>query len=235
MRQPYCGHDYTGERFGYQTVIGPAWKQNSLGDWLWTVQCDCGTIHDIVANDLKKGTKSCGCMTKKLIGDSNKKHGMSHHPAYAVWHSMKQRCTEKTHYAWKNYGGRGIKVCDRWLNSFENFWEDMGPTYKEGLSIDRIDVNGDYSPENCRWTDWVTQSNNKRGNRFINTPKGRMTVKQASREFGIGNTTILYRIEHGWPEELLLVKPDHRNVKSSTSSIAVRGTDLQFSVPEAQS
>lgn len=234
MGVPYQGHDYTGERFGYQTVIGPAWKRNSLGDWLWTVQCDCGNLRYIPAADAKRSS-SCGCKKKEIISKKRTKHGMSHHPAFAVWHSMKQRCTEETHYAWKNYGGRGIKVCDRWLNSFENFWEDMGPTYKEGLTLDRINVNGDYSPENCRWTDWVTQANNRQHNRFINTPKGRMTVKQAAREFGIGNTTIHYRIQHGWPEELLLVKPDYRNMKSSTSSIAVRGTDLQFSVPEDQS
>lgn len=227
MGVPYQGPDYTGQRFGYQTVLRKAWKQKR-GKWMWTVQCDCGRIHDVIIHDLKKGTKSCGCMTKTLIGKANSTHGMSQHPAYAVWHSMKQRCTEPTQKAWDNYGGRGIRVCDRWLNSFENFWADMGATYEPGLTIDRVDVNGDYEPSNCRWTNWETQMNNKRANVRIETPDGTMTVAQASREYGLGVTTILYRLDHGWPEELLLVPADVRNQKSSTSSIVVRGTDLRY-------
>ena len=150
-------------------------------------------------------------MRYHLLSEAQKTHGMSKHPAYAVWRSMCDRCRLPTHQAWKNYGARGIKVCPEWEGSFENFWADMGAAYKKGLTLERIDVNKGYSKENCTWATMKSQARNKRKNVRINTPWGLVTVAEASERSGVGVTTILYRIKAGVPERLLLTKPDVRN------------------------
>ena len=124
---------------------------------------------------------------------------------------MKERCLLPTAQAWENYGGRGIKVCDRWLESFENFWEDMSKDYRPGLSLDRIDVDGNYCPENCRWVSDKLQARNKRSNRLVKTPLGVITVAEASERFGIGVTTLIYRLDRNVPEDMLFEKPDVTN------------------------
>ncbi len=135
---------------------------------------------------------------------------MSLHPAYAVWRALLARCTRPNHPAFKNYGGRGIGVCEEWMQ-FERFWEDMRDGYATGLSLDRFDNDDGYSGENCRWASRKTQCRNKQGNVIIPTPLGRMTVAEASERFGIGHNTILYRISNGWPSEKLLIAPDFTN------------------------
>lgn len=124
---------------------------------------------------------------------------------------MCDRCRLPTHQAWHNYGARGIRVCDRWSHSFENFWEDMGVGYVSGLTLDREDNNGDYCKENCRWVTSLTQGNNRRGNRRIHTPWGFFTVAEASRLSGIGATTLLYRLDHCTPIARLFDKPSLTN------------------------
>ena len=214
--------DLTGQRFGIQTVLGLSEQRDSHGRWLWTVECDCGRIHTMDARDLKKA-QSCGCLKRQLISDRLKTHGMSKHPAYAVWRSMIQRCTEPTHQAWKNYGGRGITVCERWLRSFENFWSDMGDAYAPGLDLDRRNNDAGYSPENCRWVSRKVNTRNRRVNRFVDTPIGRMTVAELSEKTGIGVTTLLYRLNHGVEGGSLLTPPDVTN-RFMTSSTAGRDT-----------
>ena len=215
--------DLTGKTFNGNTVLAFAGTNGRKS--IWKARCRyCGNTFLIESSEIHKARqKSCGCMKRKLIGQANTHHGMSNTPIWNVWHSMKERCEVPTAQAWKNYGGRGIQVCRRWSESFEAFLADMGPTYQKGLTLDRIDVNGDYSPENCRWATRKEQNRNKRGNRYINTPKGRMTFAEASDTYGIGVTTILYRLERGVPEDLLLVKPDVRNL-FTTSGMQVRGT-----------
>lgn len=179
---------------------------------LWKIQCDCGKIIVMPASEfMKQKQSSCGCQRTELIKQSRTTHGMSKHPAFAVWRSMKVRCTLPAHQAWHNYGGRGIRVCERWLESFENFWADMGPSYEKGLSIDRIDNNGDYEPKNCRWVSDKTQSRNKRTNTLISTPWGRMTVSEAAERSGIKANTILYRLNHKCPREFLFSPADATN------------------------
>ena len=163
-------------------------------------------------------------MRYRLIGLARTSHGMSHHQAFGVWHSMKQRCMDPNHQAYHNYGARGITVCDRWVDSFENFWADMGPTWEKGLDLDRIDNNAGYSPENCHWTSRKRNCRNKRNTRMIETPYWQLPLSAAAELTGIGETSLLYRMDHGWPVESLFVMPDFRHM-STTSGIVVRGTD----------
>lgn len=129
---------------------------------------------------------------------------------YQIWAQMKSRCTNPNNRKWKDYGGRNIKVCDRWLNSFENFLEDMGTRPSPKHSLDRIDVNGDYTLENCRWSDQKTQQNNKRTNLFITWSGRTLTLAQWSREIGISRQSLKKRIDNGWTIDRALTEPRHR-------------------------
>ena len=134
-------------------------------------------------------------------------HGMSGHKAFAVWRSMWDRCHLPSHAAYARYGGRGIFVCDRW-KLFKNFWEDMGPSWQEGLTLERLDNNAGYYLENCAWRDRIAQGRNKRNNTFINTPHGRMLICEAAELSGINVTTLCYRAGAGWPAKHMLDPPD---------------------------
>ena len=224
--------DLKGMKQNYLTAIEYVGSNGKKS--LWKVRCDCGKEFIMTAGHFLEGKqKSCGCMRGKLIEAAKGTHRHSKHPLYHVWRSMKQRCTVPTAQAWANYGGRGIRVCDRWLESFENFWADMSPTYQEGLTLDRIDVNGNYTPENCRWVDYKTQARNTRKNILINTPWGRITVAEASERSGIGNTTLLYRLDHGWTEDILFTKPDLSN-KSTTLKMQAQITASQLKPKQDQ-
>jgi len=130
---------------------------------------------------------------------------MSEHPVYAVWRSMNDRCRLPSHQAWKNYGGRGIFVCAKWQESFENFWGDMGGSYQSGLELDRRDNDSGYSPENCRWVSRRANTMNRRGT--IRT----VDVPELARTSGISRSTIYYRLAHGWEVDQLVRPPDSTN------------------------
>lgn len=212
--------DITGMRSHFLTAVACIGSNGKKA--LWLVRCDCGKELILPSNEFLR-QKSCGCQSKALIGAANKTHGFSKHPAYWVWRSMRDRCRLPTHHAWADYGGRGIRVCPEWDASFEAFWRDMGPTYRRGLSLDRINVNGNYCPENCRWVTVKIQNRNRRSNRMIDTPWGPMTMSEAAERSAIGKTTLLYRLDHGVPVEHLFDAPDvtNRFTTSSTPGRAV--------------
>jgi hypothetical protein len=204
---PKPARDFTGLRIGSLVAVERRGK-TPHGKKLWLVRCDCGNERVLDGTKFAEGDqKSCGCRRSALVAASRKTHGMSKHPAYAVWSSMHDRCRLPTHHAWQNYGGRGIAVDAAW-DTFEAFWGDMSPTYVPGLSLDRIDNSLGYSAANCRWADRKTQARNKRGNLLIDTAAfGRVTVKEAAERAGLNYTTLLYRLDAGCPVELALTLP----------------------------
>ncbi len=153
----------TGKNFERLTVIK---KDNSKERIYWICNCNCGTQNvSIRSNRLKSGlTKSCGCYQKEEVSKSNTKHGMSETKEYNTWENIISRCINSNNNQYKYYGGRGITICNRWKDSFENFYEDMGPRPGPEYSIDRIDNNGNYESSNCRWTTHKEQMRNTRKN-----------------------------------------------------------------------
>ena len=199
--------DLSGLVVGYLTTTRYAGSDGCKS--LWEAACVCGRTVVLPGTELQKQKKrgitaSCGCMRRATISRKKTDHGMSKHPAFAVWRSMIDRCTLPSHQAWRNYGGRGITVCGEWRESFAAFWRDMGPTYRRGLSLERKDNSADYSASNCTWATCKRQANNTRRSRHVDTPVGRMTAMQAAEAYGVGYTTLLYRLDHGWPVEKAL-------------------------------
>lgn len=158
----------TGKRFGRWVVISVAGK-NRWGQIDWNCLCDCGIKKIVCGSSLRCGnTKSCGCLNREIARDRgkiSKTHGDSHRgqltKEYRAWMGMKTRCLNPKNSGYKYYGGRGITICERWLNNFENFLLDVGRAPSSKLSIDRIDNNGNYEPGNCRWATLLQQNQNK--------------------------------------------------------------------------
>ena len=196
--------DLTGKKFGRWIVKGFSHKNGKM--FYWSCLCDCGKERAVFGGDLKRGgSRSCGCLQKEEVSDRFTSHGMARHPAYRSWQHMKNRCGNPTDDGYKDYGGRGIKICNEWLE-FDGFWSDMGSTWEKGLSIDRIDVDGNYEPSNCRWATSKQQGNNRRTNQLIMCPDGELrTVTLAAEKYGIKRATIFSRIRYGWPEDQLLL------------------------------
>lgn len=201
--------DLTGEKIGRLTVIKRV-ENNKANNAQWLCQCECGKeIITTTANLKRRHSKSCGCLRKEHTSGINNnfyKHGMYNTKLYQTWHNMKQRCFNKNSSHYKNYGGRGIKVCDEWLE-FMNFYNwAMSNEYSEGLTIDRIDVNGNYEPDNCRWVDNKTQCNNKRNNHLITYNGKTHTMMEWSRLLNIKYDVLRFRLKRGWDIEKALTE-----------------------------
>ena len=206
-----------GRTFGRLTVIADAERRKlPCGQFqtMFLCRCICGNENPVSAHCLKKGsTISCGCYKYEVDKLRKLTHGSSRRgtrsPTYSTWAAMKNRCTNSRDYAYRNYGARGICVCDKWADSFIEFLADMGEK-PSGCSLDRIDVNGNYEPGNCRWATAREQGNNKRNNRILEYRGERLTMSQLSKRTGISRGVISDRIRLGWPIELAAEYPVRR-------------------------
>lgn len=209
---PMPAVDLTGHQFGYLTVLhrcgtteGTRAKRAT-----WTVQCVCGKEFTTIGQNLRgkdRGPKkSCGCRRGEMLVEAWGTHGMTGHPAYISWRNMRLRCSDPKDKDWRNYGARGIQFCASWA-SFDNFWADMGPTWADGLTLERQNVNGNYEANNCKWADRKTQANNRREHVYLDTPAGRMNVTQAAEHYGLKRITLAQRLLRGWPMEKALGLP----------------------------
>lgn len=196
--------DLTGERFGKLVAIRRL--ANRGGRVLWECSCDCGVQTEVLSTNLTRvHTTSCGCVKRERCEESRTTHGLSKAPIYSVWRNMLNRCENSRVRAFKDYGGRGIRVCERW-HVFENFYADMG-NIPAGKTLDRIDFNGNYEPSNCRWATLVEQASNTRKNRFVTHNGKTQTVSAWAREVGLTAGRLGLRLAKGWSVEKALSTP----------------------------
>ena len=208
VRRKQILENLTGIRFGRYVVIGNPNKIKN--QYYWECICDCGTIKNVRGGHLKSGKiVSCGCHKNEGVGNRSRTHGLSKTRIYRIYKHMLDRCYSSTCQDFSEYGGRGIKICDKWLKSFVNFYEwSILHGYSPILSIDRIDVNGNYSPENCRWATNIQQANNKRNNHYIEFDGKTMTISQWSKATGISQDAIERRInKYHWNFSDALTRP----------------------------
>ena len=197
--------DLVDRQFGLLTVIGYAGLHTTpcgTRRRMWKCRCECGKETVVSENNLKNGsTKSCGCWKQQRIKDYNTVHGGTSDRLYGIWKNMKRRCNSPKDSHYETYGGKGIKVCEEWANSYEAFkkW-----AYENGYdedaktgdcSIDRIDNNGDYEPSNCRWVNRITQANNTSKNRYVTLNGKRLTIAEFARVMNVSKFKARYRIE----------------------------------------
>lgn len=176
---------------------------NDKGRAMWKCQCKCGKIVVILGSSLRTGnTTSCGCLRTDFLttGVANRRHGLSRTPTYEAWKAMFQRCYNPKHKSYGDYGGRGITVCERWRESFDNFLADMGERPKGKHSIDRFpNQNGNYEPGNCRWATWKEQHRNRRNNMLVTSNGVTKTAPEWSEETGVTAPTIKWRAKRKKP------------------------------------
>lgn len=197
--------DLTGQRFGKLTVIrddGRKW-----GQVYWLCECDCGNITHVSSRCLRLGqSKSCGCLVRT--------HGLSGTPEHRTWIRIHQRCYNPHNDNYAEYGGRGIVVDSRW-STFEQFYADMGPKPSSNHSIERMNVNGNYGPDNCCWATPMEQARNRRNNIMVTTPVGIYCLTEAARMYGLPENTLRHRIcRDGW-DHIRAVTTPRRKYKNS--------------------
>jgi len=194
--------ELTGMIIGKWTVLSECERRR--GQTHWVCRCECGTEAVVAGSELNHGrSRQCrGCRTR-THGASRRKDKKST-PEYGAWCGMIGRCESPKNQRFKNYGGRGISVCERWRHSFQNFLEDMGKRPSLTHSLDRIDVNGNYEPGNCRWATATQQARNKRNNRVLAAFGKTMTITEWAEQTGIPPYTIRRRIRRGWTTEMAL-------------------------------
>lgn len=200
--------ELTGQRFGRLVVVARA-ENDKYGEARWLCRCDCGRKVIVRGASLRCGdTKSCGCLKREKAKLSATTHGKFQTRLYKTWKNMKSRCYNPNTIRFSDYGCRGITVCEEWRHDFQAFYDwAMSHGYRNDLSIDRIDNDGPYSPENCRWTDNETQCNNRRSNHSVTFQGETHTIREWEKMLGFKCGTIWTRIKAGWPVELALTEP----------------------------
>ena len=192
--------DLSGKSFGRWSVIGYAGKS------YWNCICQCGVSKKVFGFNLTAGKSiSCGC----YAAQANRTHGMSGSKVYAIWEGMKQRCSSPSSSYWHRYGGRGIKVCEKW-KLFENFYADVGDPPTENHSLGRIDNDGDYEPNNVRWETLEQQNNNKVLNHKVTIDGVTKTLTQWAQENGLKPSTVMSRVSYGWNDIDAVTIPSKR-------------------------
>ena len=195
--------DLTGKRFGRLVVLNLLPERGKLREVKYRCKCDCGRIHVTTAGRLSSGiTQSCGCYHLERIKEARTKWTPEEAKIVAHLYEIKKRCYNKNYKDFEDWGGRGITVCDEWMDPISGYrkfvdWAKNNG-YKKGLSIDRIDNDGPYAPWNCRWVDWYTQANNKRNNVFVDINGVRHTIAEWSRECGLDYDTLYHKFEKGY-------------------------------------
>lgn len=211
--------DLTGQRFGRWEALGQAQRHYTKSGRpivMWRCRCDCGTVRDVDGLSLRSGKSvSCGCyradnsremMVKHNI-ENAKYDGPYNHRLYNSWYGMIERCYNKKHKSYHNYGGRGITVCDEWRKSYLSFREwALSNGYKDYLTVDRIDVNGNYEPSNCRWATTKEQGNNRRTNHMVEANGEVHTLTQWADIFGVRLDRVQYYVKRGYSGERFFKK-----------------------------
>ncbi len=212
MKLPTNGRfkNIAGMKFGMLQVL--AYAGSNSGHAFWKCKCDCGKETVTTGKLIRTGhTQSCGCLHEWIIrsGNNTRTHGHTANgkfsKEYASWNGAKSRCFRKKDAMFKNYGARGITMCGQWKKSFESFLKDMG-NCPDGMTLDRINNDGNYEPGNCRWATRTEQNNNKRNNHRISFGGKAMTISEWATNIGINQKTIWKRITRGWPLERALSK-----------------------------
>lgn len=212
--------DLTGQRFGRLVALSHKIRLGKTGlpKTQWLCKCDCGNTNEINQYALTRGlTISCGCYHKEMTSKARTIHGLRHSRFYNIWCVMLSRTRNHSNNEYHNYGARGISVCDRWLTA-ENFKEDMYAKYlshvsvfgEKNTSIERIDNEKGYSPENCKWATQLEQAQNKRNNVHYLVDGELLTKREISTRFKISINTLKMRIKKGWPVERMIVPPAKR-------------------------
>lgn len=180
-----------GQVFHRWTIV--ALSPNKQGaQILWYCRCQCGTMREVTGCSLLNGTsKSCGCLRREILCKPCNAVRSQKNPLYSIYRSMMTRCYNRNHPSFVNYGGRGIEVCEQWRNDFDAFAEDMGGERPEGMTLDRIDYNGDYEPSNCRWANVLTQQRNRRTSIKCEWKGRKLTITEIARDAGWSYHNIL--------------------------------------------
>lgn len=197
--------DYSGQKIGRLTVVARA-GSNQQREAMWLCKCECGSETIIRGSDVRTGhIKSCGCWKRESSKKLLTKHGKRNTRLYHIWCGMKTRCNNPNDIGYNLYGGRGIKVCDEWSQDFMAFYQWATENgYTDKMTIDRIDADGNYCPENCRWTTQKAQQNNRRNNHIIAFNGETRTVTEWAEITNIKSTTIYNRLKRGWTIEKAL-------------------------------